>query len=44
MSVISNGGRHIHGVVSRFTPPGATGPAPTQTSFDHWKVAPEQDD
>jgi hypothetical protein len=42
--VISNGGRHIHGVVSRFTPPGATGPAPTQTSFDHWKVASEQDD
>jgi len=44
VSVISNGGRHIHGVVSRFTPPGATGPAPTQTSFDHWKVAAEQDD
>jgi hypothetical protein len=35
--VISNGGRHIHEVVSEFTPPGSTGPAPTQTSADEWK-------
>jgi hypothetical protein len=42
--VISNGGRHIHEVVSEFTPPGSTtGPAPTQTSADDWKVASEQD-
>ena len=44
--VISNGGRHIHGVVSEFTPPGfpVGTSVPTQTSFDHWKVASEQDD
>jgi len=42
--VISNGGRHIHDVVSEFTPPGATGPVPAQTSSDAWKVASEQDD
>jgi len=41
--VISDGGRHIHEVVSQFTPPGAPGPAPTQTSADDWKVASEQD-
>ena len=41
--VISNGGRHIHGVVSEFTPPTFTAPVPTQPSFDHWKVALEQD-
>lgn len=42
--VISDGGRHIHEVVSEFTPPGAAGPAhPTQTSADDWKVASEQD-
>ena len=41
--VISNGGRHIHEVVSEFTPPGSTGPVPTQTSADDWKVAAEQD-
>lgn len=42
--VISNGGRHIHEVVSEFTPPGSTtGPAPTQTSADDWKVAAAQE-
>jgi hypothetical protein len=41
--VISNGGRHIHQVVSEFTPPGSTtGPVPTQASVDDWKVASEQ--
>ena len=43
MFVISNGGRHIHEVVSEFTPPGSTGPQPTQTSADDWKVASERD-
>ena len=43
MFVISNGGRHIHEVVSQFTPPGFDGPQPTQTSADDWKVASEQD-
>jgi hypothetical protein len=42
--VISDGGRHIHEVVSAFTPPGSSGPVPTQTSADDWKVASEQDD
>jgi hypothetical protein len=38
--VISDGGRHIHEVVSEFTPPGSSGPLhPTQTSADDWKVA-----
>jgi hypothetical protein len=38
--VISDGGRHVHEVVSELTPPGSTtGPAPTQTSVDVWKVA-----
>jgi len=41
--VISNGGRHIHEVVSEFTPPGSTGPEPTQTSADDWKVASERE-
>ena len=41
--VISNGGRHIHEVVSEFTPPGSTGPATTQSSADDWKVAAERD-
>ena len=42
--VISNGGRHIHEVVSEFTPPGSAGPAhPTQTTADDWKVASERD-
>jgi len=41
--VISDGGRHIHEVVSQNTPPGSTGPLhPTQTSADDWKVASEQ--
>ena len=40
--VISDGGRHIHEVVARFTPPGFSEPQPTQTSADDWKVAPEQ--
>jgi hypothetical protein len=40
MFVISDGGRHIHEVVSEFTPPGSTtGPVPTQTSADDWKIA-----
>ncbi len=43
--VISDGGRHIHEVVSEFTPPrSTTGPVPTQTSADDWKVASERDD
>ena len=40
--VISDGGRHIHEVVSKFIPPGSTMAAPTQTSADDWKVAPEE--
>jgi hypothetical protein len=41
--VISDGGRHIHEVVSELTPPGASAPYhPTQTSADDWKVAYEQ--
>ena len=42
--VISDGGRHIHEVVARFTPPGFNEPQPTQTSADDWKVASAQDD
>jgi hypothetical protein len=42
--VISDGGRHVHEVVSQFTPPFSSGPVPTQTSADDWKVASEQDD
>jgi hypothetical protein len=41
--VISDGGRHIHEVVSQFIPPGASGPVSGQTSADDWKVAAEQD-
>ena len=41
--VISGAGRHIHEVVSKFTPPGFTTPQPTQTSADDWKVGSEQD-
>ena len=41
--VISDGGRHVHDVVSQFTPPGFTEPQPTQTSSDAWKVASEQE-
>ena len=41
--VISNGGRSIHGVVARGTPPGQTQAQPTQTRVDFWKVASEQD-
>jgi hypothetical protein len=37
--VISDDGRHIHEVVSQFTPPFSSGPVPTQTSADDWKVA-----
>ena len=44
MFVISDGGRHIHEVVSEFTPPFAAGPVPTQTSADDWKVASEEDE
>jgi hypothetical protein len=43
MFVISDGGRHIHEVVSKLTPPGSPGPVPTQTSADDWKVGLEQD-
>jgi hypothetical protein len=43
--VISDGGRHIHEVVSEFIPPGSTtGAAPTQTSADDWKVGSKRDD
>ena len=41
--VISDGGRHIHEVVSQFTPPGAMGPQAVQTGADDWKVASEQE-
>jgi hypothetical protein len=41
--VISDGGRHIHEVVSELTSPGAPGPEPVQTSADDWKVASYQD-
>jgi len=40
--VISDGGRHIHGVVSEFTPPFSNAPVPTQTSFDSWQVASDE--
>ena len=39
MFVISDGGRHIHEVVSQLTPPFSSGPVPAQTSGDDWKVA-----
>jgi hypothetical protein len=39
----ANGGRHIHGVTAQLIPPFSSGPVPTQTSFDNWKVASEQD-
>jgi hypothetical protein len=42
--VISDGGRHIHEVVSQFTPPFFSGPVHTQTSADDWKVASEKND
>ena len=42
MFVISTGGRHIHEVVSQFTPPGASGPVSNQSSADDWKVASER--
>ena len=42
--VISNGGRHIHEVVSEFTPPGSLGPVPTQTSANDWKVGVDEDE
>jgi hypothetical protein len=42
--VLSDGGRHIHEVVSEFTPPGASRPVANQTSADDWKVASEQND
>jgi hypothetical protein len=42
MFVISDGGRHIHEVVSQFTPPFFAAPQPTQTSADDWKVASAQ--
>ena len=39
--VISDGGRHIHEVVSQLTPPFSSAPEPVQTSADDWKVASE---
>jgi hypothetical protein len=42
--VISNGGRHIHEVVSSFIPTGSTTSVPVQTSADDWKVAPAEQD
>ena len=42
--VISDGGRHIHDVVSEYIPPGFTEAQPTQTSSDAWKVASDRDD
>jgi hypothetical protein len=43
--VLSNGGGHIHEVVSKLIPPGfpETESLPTQTSADDWKVASERD-
>jgi hypothetical protein len=41
--VIAGGGRSIHAVVARFTPPGATQPVSTQTRADSWKVRSEED-
>ena len=43
MFVISDGGRHIHEVVSEFTPPFSAAPVPTQTSADDWKVSSDED-
>ena len=40
--VISDGGRHIHEVVSQLTPPFSSTPEAVQTSADDWKVASEQ--
>ncbi|MBV8934540.1 MAG: hypothetical protein JO320_21505 [Alphaproteobacteria bacterium] len=37
--VISDGGRHIHEVVSQLIPPFQSAPVPTQTSADDWKVS-----
>jgi hypothetical protein len=42
--VISDGGRHIHEVVSQLIPPFQSAPVPTQTSADDWKVASQQGD
>jgi hypothetical protein len=42
--VISDGGRHVHEVVSEFIPPFSPERVPTQTSADAWKVASEGDD
>ena len=41
--VITNGGRHVHEVVSEYTPLGFTNAQPTQTTADAWKVASERD-
>ena len=41
--VISDGGRHVHEVVSELIPPFSSGRVPTQTSADAWKVASEED-
>ena len=40
--VISDGGRHIHEVVSQLTPPFSSTPEAVQTSADDWKVASER--
>jgi len=44
MFVISNGGRHIHEVVSELIPPFSPVAVPTQTSADDWKVDAEEND
>ena len=41
--VISDGGRHIHEVVSEFTPPFSPVPVPAQTSADDWKIDKDSD-
>ena len=41
--VISDGGRHIHEVVSQLIPPFSSVPEAVQTSADDWKVASEKD-
>jgi hypothetical protein len=41
--VISGGGHAFHEVVSKFIPPGATQPVPTQTRADDWRGGSEPD-
>jgi hypothetical protein len=42
--VISNGGRSIHGVVSKLIPPGASAPGNIIDRVDFWKVGSEDED